>query len=123
MKIIITEQQYELITEAYKWKPSKAQKQAFAKKMEDPEEQAAYYKRKEDKLVKKRATSKFDYNTAGGYYVPTKEQHDFVMKNMDLFTTSEEIEAVNMVLNGYSLNEKIHHDYIHIVNEKRRKIS
>jgi hypothetical protein len=90
--------------------------------MEDPEEQSAYYKRKEEKLVKKRATSKFDYNTAGGSYVPTKEQYDFVIKNMDLFTTSEEKEAVNMVLSGYSLNEKIHHDYIHIVNEKRRKI-
>lgn len=39
-----------IITEAYKWKPSKSQKQVFAKKMEDPEDRVAYYKRKEEKF-------------------------------------------------------------------------
>jgi hypothetical protein len=124
MKIILTENQYKnLIVEAYKWKPSASQRKAFAQKMQDPDEQLAYIKRKEDKLEKKRSTSKYDYKTAGGEYVPTKAQHDFVINNMGQFVSSDEKDAANMVIYGYVNNEKIHHDNIHIVNEKIRSKS
>jgi hypothetical protein len=124
MKIIITENQYKnLIGEAYKWKPSASQRKAFAQKMQDPDEQLAYIKRKEEKLEKKRSTSKYDYKTAGGEYVPTKAQYDFVINNMEQFVSSDEKDAANMVIYGYVNNEKIHHDNIHIVNEKIRSKS
>lgn len=105
---------------AYRWKPSKAQRREFAQRMQDPDEKAAYEARKVEKAEKRRAGSKFDYNSAGGRYVPTKEQHDFCFNNMHLFATSEEVDAANMVMSGFVCNERVHHDYIHIVNEKRR---
>ena len=103
-----------------KWQPSKAQKREFAQKMQDPEFAQAYTQRKEDKANKRRDGSNFDYNSAGGMYVPTKEQHDFCFRNIHLFETPEEQTAMNIVMSSYSINEKCHHDYIHIVNEKRR---
>ncbi len=106
--------------EAYKWRPSASQRRAFADKMNDPEARAAYEKRKAEKDSKRKSTSKFDYSTAGGSYVPTKDQYDFVMQNKDKFVNPEEIEAMNQVLYGYTTNEKIHHDHIHIVNDKLR---
>ena len=35
----------------------------------------AYYQRKEQRAEKKRSTSKFDYQTAGGEYIPTESQN------------------------------------------------
>lgn len=100
-----------------KWKPSKAQAREFASKMKDPDYAAAYYTRKEVKAAKRRASSQFDYNTAGGHYVPTKAQYDFCINYIHLFRTDEEKKAANDTMYGYSCNEKIHHDSIHIVNE------
>ncbi|MFV0536814.1 MAG: hypothetical protein ACK5M3_05500 [Dysgonomonas sp.] len=106
---------------AHKWKPSKAQKREFANNMKDPDYAAAYYSRKEEKAAKKREESQFDYNTAGGNYVPTKYQHDFCFNNIHLFVTYKEKNAANDVMFGYSCNEKVHHDSIHIVNEVIRR--
>lgn len=106
---------------AYKWKPSKTARREFAQKMQnDSDFAAAYYQRKEEKAEKRRAGSSYDYATAGGRYVPTREQHDFCLQNMHLAETSEQQDAFNQVLYGYSCQEKIHHDYIHVVNEIRR---
>jgi len=110
-----------ILKEAYKWKPSAAQRKAFATKMQDPIEKDAYEKRKKEKEEKRRSKSKFDYSSAGGNYIPTKTQYDFVIKNFNLFKTLEEQDAANMVRYGFTTKEKIHHDYIHIVNEKRRE--
>jgi hypothetical protein len=102
----------------YKWKPSKAKRKEFAQKMAtDQTFLNAYNERKKSKADKRRLTSSFDYNTAGGEYVPTKLQHDFVFEHLELFTTKEQIQAANDVLYGYSCKEKITHDSIHIVNE------
>lgn len=102
---------------AYKWRPSRAQRQAFALKMQDPNEQAAYEQRKADKLEKKRTASKFDYPTAGGSYVPTRAQHDYAVFDRSMNTTDEHDNACNMVASAYACNDKCDHDYIHIVNE------
>lgn len=102
------------------WKPSRSQAREFANNMKDPEFADAYYGRKKEKEDKRRSTSKFDYNTAGGNYVPTQAQYEFVMNNPSLFTTDEEKDAANMVMYGYTNKEKIQHDFIHIVNEKIR---
>lgn len=106
----------------YKWKPSKSQRRMFAINMQDEQFKADYYARKEIKAEKRRSTSEFDYNSAGGFYIPTKEQHDFCVANMGLFETSKELDACNFVISGYNLQETVHHDYIHIVNEKRRSL-
>ncbi|MDR2291977.1 MAG: hypothetical protein LBE11_00705 [Prevotellaceae bacterium] len=103
-----------------KWRPSASQKREFAQNMQNPEYAAAYYKRKEERAEKRRATSKYDYGSAGGAYVPTEAQYEFCMSHMDMFD-SQECEAANMVISGYLCQDKVHHDYIHVVNEKIRQ--
>jgi len=106
----------------YKWHPSKSQKREFAQNMQDPQFANDYYKRKEQKAENRRSQSKFDYDSAGGNYVPTKEQanqaYNFLISKE---LTSEQIEACNMVFSAYSSNEKCNHDFIHIVNELIRE--
>ena len=105
---------------SYRWRPSKSQRKAFAIRMQDPEEQAAYTARKEERAEKRRATSVFDYDKAGGMYVATKEQHDFAMWKRPANLTPEQEDAFNQVASSYICQEKIHHDLIHMVNELRR---
>jgi hypothetical protein len=96
----------------YKWKPNASQRKEFAEKMKDPEEKAAYEKRKAEKRL-------YD-NWKDKDFVPTKEQYDFCMSHSRLFTTNEQQDALNMVISTYALNEKTNHCYIHIINELRR---
>lgn len=102
-----------------KWKPSKSQARAFAVRMQNPDEKAEYEERKKQKAQKRRESSNFDYETAGGFYIPTKNQHDFAFNNIGCFD-NEFDNAANMVIYGYTCQEKIDHDYIHIINEKIR---
>ena len=103
---------------AYKWKPNASQRRAFAQRMQNPEEKASYEERKHLR------------NSFEGFknkeFVATREQHNFCLSNMNLaYKYDEEHEgnqitakdAFNQVLYSFSCNEKIHHDYIHIVNE------
>lgn len=107
---------------ARQWKPSKTQKREFAQRMaNDAEFKKAYEERQEKNLVKKRSTSKFDYNTAGGTYVPTESQNRAAFELYNANSTPEEKEAANRVLLAYACKEKVHHDFIHIVNEYIRK--
>ena len=102
----------------YKWKPNKAQRIEFAKRMAtDTAYSEAYYKRKEQRAEKKRSTSKFDYQTAGDEYMPTEIQFKVAFELSSLDPTPEQKEACNMVMYDYTNKEKIHHDYIHIINE------
>lgn len=103
-----------------KWRPSASQRREFAQNMQDPQYAAAYYERKEARSTKRRANSKFDYESAGGMYIPTRVQYDFSVSHIDMFNTPEERKAANMVLFGFNCQEKVHHDAIHIVNEKIR---
>ena len=105
---------------AYKWRPSKTARREFAIKMQDPQEAAAYEARKAEKANKRRATSSFDYNTAGGYYVPTKAQYDHCFEHINSQIHDELQIAFRNVIYGYTCNEKVHHDNIHIVNEHIR---
>lgn len=104
----------------YKWKPSKSQRTAFAIKMQNPKEKAAYELRKMDREKKKRTKSKYNYKTAGGYYIPTKEQYNFAMSKPDHLTIKE-LHACDVIIYGYSCQEKIEHDYIHLINELIKK--
>lgn len=102
----------------YKWKPSASQRKAFAAKMQDPTERAEYEQRKATRADRRRFGSKFDYNSAGGMYVPTQNQYDCAMRYLQTKElTHEQQEACNMVMSAYSCQDKVHHDYIHIVNE------
>ncbi len=104
------------------WKPSKTERKNFAIKMNNDAEFAkAYNDRKESKLEKQRSTSSFDYRTAGGKYKPTSAQYNFAFSKVGTNLTTEQETACNMVIYGYTCNEKIHHDFIHIVNELIRK--
>ena len=108
---------------AYKWKPSRAQRRDFAQKMQDEDFAREYNERKTEKAQKKRKQSAYNYETAGGQYVPTQNQHDNAFKFLgELSLTDAEQNACNMVISGYVMNEKTHHDHIHIVNELARKI-
>lgn len=106
---------------AYRWKPSKTQRKEFAQRMgSDPQYAADYHARKNAKKEKNRSGSKFDYDSAGGYYVPTQTQHDFCLRFIGELTT-EQRDAFNQVAYGFNCQEKVHHDLIHIVNELMRK--
>ena len=97
---------------SYKWKPNASQRREFAQRMQNPEEKAAYENKKAEKKL-------YD-NWKDKDFVPTKEQADFCFNHSNLFITEEEKDAINFVTSAYSLNEKVNHCYIHIVNEKRR---
>lgn len=103
----------------YKWKPSKTARRDFAIKMQtDSDFTQQYEKRKLDRAEKRRAGSQFDYQSAGGNYVPTKFQHDKASEFLGTKElTPEQQNACNQVMFGWSCSEKVHHDYIHIVNE------
>jgi len=108
----------------YKWKPNASQRKEFAAKMKNPDERAAYEQRKSDKADKRRATSKFNYDSAGGMYIPTQYQYGsalLFLQTKEL--TYEQLDACNIVLSGYLCQDKVHHDAIHIVNELIRSQS
>jgi hypothetical protein len=106
---------------SYKWKPSKTARREFAQKMQNDVDFAnAYNERKVQKAEKRRSTSQFDYEKAGGYYIPTKIQYDFAM-SYDANGSAYIQDALSQVISGYSLQSKIHHDNIHIINELMRK--
>jgi hypothetical protein len=106
---------------SYKWKPSKNARREFAQKMQTDTQFANNYEnRKKEREDKRRKKSSFDYQTAGGNYVPTKNQYDFAMSHN--YDNDAEKIAFDMVVYGYSCNEKISHDYIHVVNEKIRTL-
>ena len=107
----------------YKWKPSASQRREFAAKMADPIEKEAYEQRKIDRENNRRSKSRFNYHSAGGCYIPTESQYNFCMANMHLFDTSEKSSAANEVIFGYTCNEKVNHDSIHVVNEVIRNQS
>lgn len=105
----------------YKWKPNKAQRREFAERMAtDTAYSEAYHQNKKQRAEKKRSTSKFDYQTAGGEYIPTESQNKAAFELLNLNPTSEQKEACNMVLYGYSCKERVHRDFIHLVNEYMR---
>ena len=107
---------------AYKWKPSASQRRAFAEKMQDPAKAAAYAARKSAKANKRRAGSAFNYEKAGGKYIPTQAQHNEAFRALteDNLSPAQE-EACNLVMSAFALNENVHHDHIHIVNEIMRE--
>jgi hypothetical protein len=105
-----------------KWQPSNTARREFAQKMQNDSDFADQYnQRKAEKAEKRRSTSQFDYEKAGGNYLPTTAQNDFCFFAIrEMILTAQQSEAINQVLYGYSCGEKIHHDYIHIVNELMR---
>jgi hypothetical protein len=107
---------------SYRWKPSKSQRRQFAENMKDPGYAAAYYGRKEAREAKRRSSSKFDYASAGGEYVPTQIQYEFCINHMDRFEPDERNSA-NMVISAWVCQDKVHHDHIHIVNDRIREYS
>ena len=107
---------------SYKWRPSKAQRKAFAIRMQDPTERQHYESRKAVKSEARRANSQFDYNSAGGKYVPHKYQYESAEEMLQSGAlTIEQIEAAELVISAYACNQSVHHDYIHIVNEWERR--
>lgn len=61
---------------AYRWKPSKSARRDFAENMKNSDFSNDYYARKEAKADKRRSGSQFEYQTAGGSYVPTQAQYN-----------------------------------------------
>lgn len=98
-----------------KWKPSASQRRAFAERMKDPDEQAAYNDRKSAK--KEKFYDSLDAPGSGCNYVATQSQHDFCVFNRPPNLTPDQDDACNQVAFSFSCNEKIDHYYIHIVNE------
>jgi len=107
---------------ARKWRPSATQRREFKKRMQDPEERAAYEARKEERMIKRSTQSRFDYATAGGYYIPSKTQCDAALNFLhSKELTLEQRNACEIVISGHNCQMKVSHDHIHIVNELSRK--
>jgi len=53
---------------------------------------------------------------ADDYSLPTQEQHDFCLSNYDSFRDSVVLNAANIVMIGYMCQEKVHHNFIRVVN-------
>jgi len=72
-----------------------------------------------DHKKKSRTTSRFNYSTAGGEFLPTQTQRNVAcsMFLSGIKLTTEQKEAAQIVISGHESNKKVHHDYIHIVNE------
>jgi hypothetical protein len=96
----------------YRWKPNASQRKAFAIKMQDEDERKAYEERKFQKRL-------YD-NWKDKDFIPTKEQNDFCWQNIGN-VSGDQLNAFNRVMSAYSCQEKVNHEYIHTVNQLRRK--
>lgn len=74
-------------------------------------------KNKQKIIETRRASSAFDYPTAGGKYVPTREQNSFCITSAEAFKTQEEKQAARNIIQAFASKQRISHDFIHIVNE------
>lgn len=101
----------------YRWKPNASQRRDFAERMKDPEEQKSYEERKRAKNTYSDNPLSFKHKS----FIPTQFQNDQARKFLSMNKlTSEQQDACSQVIYGYGCQEKIHHDYIHIVNELTR---
>lgn len=102
----------------HKWKPSASQRKAFAEKMNsDPEYASEYLNRKHAKNTYSDDPRSFKHRS----FIPTEFQNSqarLFIETKEL--TTEQRDGCNQVIYGYGCQEKIHHDYIHIVNELTR---
>ena len=105
---------------AFKWKPSKSTRTAFSEQMKNPIARLAYEKRKEEKAEKRRESSKFNYRSAGGRFVPTAYQYDYALKVVGSLSRFERVEF-DLLIAAYTTQEKVHHDVIHAVNNYIRE--
>tara|TARA_R100001480_G_scaffold57291_3_gene70346 strand:+ start:1166 stop:1498 length:333 start_codon:yes stop_codon:yes gene_type:complete len=106
---------------SYKWRPSKSQARAFAERMKNDHEFAnARRERQAKKAERNRASSEFDYYTAGGEYTPTENQRSEALKFLGQDLTEKQKNACEMIVSCYDMGVKTHHDNIHIVNELTR---
>ena len=99
----------------YKWRPSATQRRAFAERMQNPEEKASYEARKKAKEEKRRADSKYNYESAGGFFNPTELQYNSAWEMLS--GTDEQRESANQIIVAHDCQMTVHHDYIHVVNE------
>ena len=104
-----------------KWKPNKAQREEYRAKMQDTEYVNTQFDKKVDAENKRREKSRFNYRTAGGKYIPSKQQYDFTLTYKGELT-DEQSTAFFIIQFGYINKQKVNHDYIHIVNELIRSI-
>lgn len=102
----------------YKWKPSASQRREFAEKMNsDPEYAREYLNRKHAKTTYSDDPRSFKHRE----FVPTQMQYNEAARFLGTKELTEEQKtACNQVMYGYSCQEKVHHDHIHIVNSMTR---
>lgn len=99
----------------YRWKPNASQRREFAERIKDPAEQAAYAERK-----------RHNHSYAGfkdKSFIPTQQQYDYAMYLIGLGLESisyKVADAANMVTSAWVCQDKVHHDYIHIINSVQR---
>ena len=55
--------------------------------------------------------------SAGGYRLPSKEQHGFCLANYDSFRNPVILNAANAVMVGYLCNELVPNGFVRIVND------
>lgn len=92
--------------------------QRAAKEQARKEREMAAFQRKMAQLDKQRAKSKFNYETAGGYYHPTQVQYNAAV---DMERAGINVMQALALQGAFLANEKCSHDVIHVINEYRRQ--
>lgn len=100
----------------YRWKPSANQRKEFAEKMQDPIQKQIYEENKRAKNTYSDNSRSFKHKS----FIPTSSQYENALKFTTIELNGEQSNACNQVIYGYTCQEKIHHDYIHIINEMTR---
>ena len=93
--------------------------QRAAKEQARKEREEKAHMRRVAEMEKLRAKSKFNYATAGGSFVPTREQYDAAIQMERL---GIDVMQATALQGAYLAQTKVSHDIIHVINEYRRSL-
>jgi hypothetical protein len=93
--------------------------QRAAKEQARKEREEAAYQRKMAQMDKLRAKSKFNYATAGGSFIPTREQYEAAIA---MERAGIDVMQATALQGAYLAQSKVSHDIIHVINEYRRSL-
>lgn len=99
-----------------RWQPNASQRREFAERMKDEDEKAAYEARKRAKNTYSDNPLSFKHKD----FVPTEFQYQQAQKFLNEQLTPTQKYACNRVCDGFVCQDKVSHDYIHIINSLQR---
>ena len=93
--------------------------QRAAKEQARKEREEKAHMRRVAEMEKLRAKSKFNYATAGGSFIPTREQYEAAIA---MERAGINVMQATALQGAYLAQSKVSHDIIHVINEYRRSL-